>query len=165
MMKIKAVTFCLLILLSFVSYGQNKHVNIGCNDIGLCIGNSETHSGIRLNFIDKNVNQINGINLTCVSEATTTNGLTIGLIANQDAICNGILINGLMGETLTVNGIVLSGLGHVSSDLNGIGIGGLAIAGSNLNGLFLSPIGVTYWSTDQIDVVNGVAIGLIIGSI
>lgn len=154
----------ILIFLSFVCYGQNKHLTIGFNDIGICFGNSNTNSGLRFNLRDKNVNKINGINFTGVSKSTITNGLTLGLIANYDSISNGILINGLVGESHKTNGIVISGLGHVSTKFNGVGIGGLAIAGDTLNGLFISPIGITYWNTEKIEIIRGVAIGLIIGS-
>ena len=70
----------------------------------------------------------------------------------------------MVGETYIVNGIVLSGFGHVSNKINGIGIGGLEIAGDTLNGVFLSAIGVTYWNSQKIKIINGMAIGLIIGS-
>lgn len=123
-----------------------------------------TNPGLRFNLRDKNVNKINGINLTGVSKSTTTNGLTFGLIANYDSISNGILINGLVGETHRTNGIVISGLGHVATKFNGVGIGGLAMAGDTLNGLFASPIGITYWNTEKIEIIKGVTIGLIIGS-
>lgn len=152
------------ILLSIISYGQNKHFTIGYNDIGICFGNSDINSGLRFNLRDKNVNQINGINLTGISKSKIANGLTFGLIANYDSISNGILINGLVGESYKANGIIISGLGHVANKFNGIGIGGLAIAGDTLNGIFLSPIGVTYWNTQKIQLINGIAIGLIIGS-
>jgi len=146
------------------SYGQNNHLTIGINDVGVCFGNSMKNSGLRFNLRDKNVNKINGINLTGVSKSTITNGLTFGLIANYDSICNGIIINGLVGETHRTNGIVISGLGHVATKFNGVGIGGLAIASDTLNGLFISPIGITYWNTEKIEIIKGVAIGLIIGS-
>jgi len=154
-----------LVLLSFVSYGQNKHLTIGSKDIGICFGNSEKNSGMRFNFRDRNVYQINGINITGISKSRITNGLTFGLIANYDSISNGILLNGLVGQSYKANGIIISGLGHVSSELNGIGIGGLAIAGDNLNGLFISPIGVTYWNSEKIEKINGVTFGIIFGAV
>jgi len=164
MKRLRFIIIKFLIFLSIVSYGQNKHLTIGFNDIGICFGNSKTNSGLRFNLRDKNVNQINGINLTGVSKSKITNGLSFGLIANYDSICNGILLNGLIGESDQANGIVISGLGYVSTKFNGLGIGGLAIAGDTLNGLFISPIGITYWNTERIEIIRGVAIGLILGS-
>ena len=154
----------ILILSSIISYGQNKHLTIGLKDKGISFGNSKTNYGLRFNIRDRNVNKLWGINISGISESKITNGLTFGLIANYDSISNGILINGLVGESYITNGIVISGLGHVANKFNGIGIGGLAIAGDTLNGLFISPIGVTYWNTEKIKLVNGIAIGLIIGS-
>jgi hypothetical protein len=154
----------LICLLSIGTHGQKNHVTLGSSEAGICIGNSESHSGLRFNLIDDSVSQINGINISGISKAQVVNGLTFGLLANMDDVSNGILINGFVGETLKANGLVISGLGHVSSEFNGLGIGGLAVAGDYLNGLFISPIGVTYWNTEKIKIVNGVAIGLIIGS-
>ena len=150
---------------SIVSYGQNKHLTIGFKNIGICFGNSEKNSGLRFNFRDRNVNQINGINITGVSESKMANGLTVGLIANYDSIINGIVLNGLVGESYITNGIAVSGLGYVSYKFNGIGIGGLAIAGETLNGLFFSPIGVTYWNSEKIELINGVTVGIIYGAV
>ncbi len=162
--KLKLLFIQILVFVSVVSYGQNKHFTIGLSDYGICFGNSKTHSGLRFNIRDKNVGQINGLNLAGITKSTKTNGLSVGLLASSDSIINGLLINGIMGETSLINGMVISGLGQFSCNINGVGIGGLSIAGDTLNGLFLSPFGITYWNDELIDIINGLTMGIFIGS-
>jgi hypothetical protein len=160
----KIIIIKILLVLSIVAYGQNKHMTIGLKENGICFGNSKTNSGLRFNYKDQNVNNLNGVNLAVVSKSKVSNGITFGLVANRDSISNGVLINGLVGNSYKINGIVISGIGQGANKINGVGIGGLAIVGDTLNGLFISPIGMTYWNTEQIKLVNGLAFGLIIGS-
>lgn len=164
MKKLKLLLLHFFVLLSLFNYGQNGHINIGYKNKGICIGNSKFHSGLRLNLRDNNVQQINGLNITGVSKAKIANGFTFGLIANYDSLVNGVQINGLVGESSAVNGIVVSGLGYVANKINGVGLAGLAIAGDTLNGLFFSGIGVSYWNSEKIKRINGVSMGLLIGS-
>ena len=147
-----------------LSFGQNKHFTIGYKDYGLSFGNSINNNGIRINLFDRNVDKVNGLNISGISKSKISNGLNFGIIWNENTICNGIILNGLLGESMTANGIILSGLGYGASKINGIGIGGLALVGDTLNGLFLSPIGISYWNDEVIKVINGLTIGLIIGA-
>jgi len=156
----------IIVLLYFcaLSFGQNKHFTIGYKENGLSFGNSMNTNGVRFNILDRNVDIVNGINISGISKSRISNGLNLGIILNENSICNGIVLNGLLGESIKANGIIISGLGYGANKINGIGIGGLGFVGDTLNGLFMSPFGISYWNTEQIKVVNGLTIGLIIGA-
>ena len=144
--------------------GQNKHLSIGANEAGICFGNSMNYSGIRLNWIDKNVFRVNGINFGLVTRAKKSNGFSFGLVANHDSIINGIAINGLVSESNQINGVLICGLAGYSQKINGLGIGGFGIVGDTMNGVFVGVLGSSYWNTEVIKVINGCVIGLAIGS-
>jgi len=157
--------FLLLVFFSCqTSFGQNRHFTIGYNDNGLTFGNSAKTNGIRINFLDKNVDMVNGLNLAAISKSRVSNGFTLGLLWIESSICNGIVINGLLGESKKINGIFISGLGGAASKINGLGIGGLAVVGDTLNGLFISSFGAAYMSTERIKLINGVTVGGFIGA-
>ncbi len=130
------------------AWGQNRALLLGFDRSGLSIGNSSYHNGLRLNFFDRNVDQINGLNLALWSSAQKTNG---------------VLLNVLGGETTNTNGFAMSGLMLGASKLNGFGMSGLALTGDTLNGLFISAYGITPWGHDQITVINGLTIGGFVG--
>jgi len=154
----------MIFLMSVIGFGQNRHLTIGYQNNGLCFGNSMSNNGLRFNLIDKNVKIINGVNITCISNSLNINGFSLGMVSNNDVNVNGILISGFSGESKIINGFVLSGLGHVAHKLNGVGIGGLAICGDTLNGLFISSIGISWWNTQKIKLINGFTIGVFIGA-
>ena len=108
--------------------------------------------------------RVNGINFGLVTRAKKSNGFSFGLVANHDSIINGIAINGLVSESYQTNGVLISGLAGYSQKMNGLGIGGVGIVGDTLNGIFVGVLGSSYWNTEVIKMINGCAIGLIIGS-
>lgn len=146
-------------------YGQNRHLNIGSKNNGLILGNSKRNNGLRLNFWDKDVDTINGINISGLSNSSRTNGLSIGLIANFDSTINGMSIAGLTGISKKINGIAIGGIGMVSGKINGLGISGLGVVGDTLNGLFCSYLGYYYLKRDSTNRINGVTLGILSGSI
>lgn len=158
----KHLLIYILTLISFLSFGQNKHLNIGIKENGICFGNSKRTNGIRFNLIDSNLTQVNGLNIAMASKSKQTNGFTFGLYTN-DSICNGILIDGLMGKAGKMNGVLFSSFGHFTHKFNGVGLGVFPIAGDTLNGLFMSPIGITWWNSQKIKLINGLTVGIITG--
>jgi len=164
-MREKKCIFVIVLLLFYIlSFGQNKNFTIGFNNNGLTFGNSMNTNGVRINFLDNNVYMVNGINMACISKSRISSGLTLGIISIENSICNGIVVNGLVGESVKANGIIISGLGYGARQVNGIGIGGLGFVGDTLNGLFMSPLGIFFWNTEEIKLINGVTIGLIVGA-
>lgn len=66
----------LLLFLTTILFGLNRHLSIGLKGNGICFGNSSDYNGIRLNLWDKNVNRINGLNISGLSKSRKLNGLT-----------------------------------------------------------------------------------------
>jgi len=158
--RMKTLLFSISLFLSTILFGQNKHLSIGHNGNGVCFGNSSKYNGIRLNGWDKNVTNINGINISGFCNSRKTNGISIGIIANLDSISNGLKIGGLATYAEHHNGIALSGLIIGGSKFNGIGFAGISPSADTLNGIFVGLYGITPLSSyDSINIINGLAIG------
>jgi hypothetical protein len=111
------------ILIFFVhpacKYGQNKPVSLGSSNYGICFGNSANYNGIRFNLLDKNVNNINGLNVTGTSgfkikygdSTADINGINVTAGYSTAKNVNGISINGISDSVGKSNGITLGGLG------------------------------------------------------
>jgi hypothetical protein len=164
-----------LLFLTTILLGQNRHLSLGLKKNGICFGNSADYNGIRLNLWDKNVNSINGVNISGFSESKKSNGLSISIVGSSDSISNGLKIGGLVTwaqrhngialaglllEGQKYNGIAVAGLFSTGQKYNGIGLSGLSPFGDTLNGLFVGLFGVVSWNAgDTIKVINGIAIG------
>ena len=132
---------------------------------GLSFGNSEKFNGLRINWRDKNVEQINGINITLwiadSNRTATVNGLSLGLVMPEAAYLKGIQIGGLgvaakkgitgitvgllgAGSGGKITGLTFGGLGVGSGGgINGLAIGGLGVgSGGNLRGVALGGLGI-----------------------
>jgi hypothetical protein len=112
-------------------------IDLTVNDIGLAIGDKPRVTGIRLNFRDRNLVEVNGINVTMWTPYETpagsfggrVNGLALGLPATGAGEVRGAMI-GVFG-------------GGVARSLRGIGIGGIGIgAGGEVRGIMIGGIGV-----------------------
>lgn len=154
-----------LTLIPILIHGQNRHLTIGCNDNGIIIGNSKKSNGLRLNLWDRDIDTINGLSISGLSESAKTNGISLGLIANFDSTINGISIGGLTGGSRKINGVALGGLGAGGGTINGLGIAGLGVTGDTLNGLFCGLFGCYYCNADPISRINGVTFGFLTGSV
>lgn len=124
---------------------------------GICLGNSLEFNGIRINFADRNVKRINGLNMTFWLKPlknldATVNGLSVGVIQSAGTLnginagilgigvseyLNGITIGCLLVGGGDMNGLSLSGLYGEIEDASGVAVSGLFIATNNLNGLEL----------------------------
>ena len=129
------------------SESADRALNIGVGTSGLSFGNSVRHNGVRFNWSDRRIEEINGVNMTLWKPADnlsgTINGLSIGLVAPGAEDINGISVGGLavIGKN-SLNGVSIGGLALVSSgSVTGLNVGGLAIVGGrgvtgfNLGGL------------------------------
>ncbi len=166
-MELRFLRLALLIsLCPLVAPAQNDSTssgtgfNLGTGGYGISFGNSPRHTGLRFNWSDNCLEEINGVNVTlwkpgeCVTGAV--NGLAVGVIAPAADEFNGIAIGigGVMAKSRLsgisfgglgvvsegdITGITLAGLGTVSKgDLQGISIGGLGCVsqGSIVGGSF-----------------------------
>ena len=133
---------------STVTDCNHKSINLGYENYGISFGNSEYHSGIRLNFSDCGIKEINGINITLwepkKNPGSVINGMAFGLAPLASRIYG---INIGIAASITersMYGINFGGLALVSGgDIYGINVGGLAavaeneISGINIGGLAL----------------------------
>ncbi len=116
---------------------------------GISIGDSREVTGLRMNFRDKHMRRVNGINATIWSPREpargTVNGLALGLPLTGGKRLNGIAI-GLFGAgaeksvTGLLGGLVGAGAGK---NISGIAFGGIGLgAGNNISGIALGGIGL-----------------------
>jgi len=158
-MTLKILRLIFLFILSTKLIGQNRHFKLGYKDNGISFGNSKNFNGLRLNVRDKNVNHLNGISISGLLEAKSTNGLAIGLVAASDSTSNGIKIGVLASSSYKQNGIAISGILLNATHFNGIGVSMITM-GDTLNGVFIGLYAVAHLNVDDsIKVINGIALG------
>jgi hypothetical protein len=147
--RITLVFLCMLISSTAFSQGI---IGIPSPHWGIGIGNSERFSGLRFNFIDKNIEEINGINFTIWYnkdfEDHTGNfkGLGVGLpiaagTKNRYGLSAGIFAVGAGNDVIGLNlgGLAVGGGRHVT----GFNFGGLVVgAASNVTGLNIGGLAV-----------------------
>ena len=162
------ITLSLLLTFTKLSVAQEAiyhSLNMPTRKYGLSIGNSREFNGLRINFRDREVGRINGINLTLwrasQNKHAKVNGVAIGLIAPEAGYLRGVSIGGLAvaadkeisglavafaaaGSGGRIRGITLAGIAAGAGEsVQGITIAGIgAGSGGNLNGLTLAGIGV-----------------------
>ena len=71
-------------------------LNLGVNNTGLSIGNSARWNGLRINFRDRGVQRLNGINLSIWKAANDANrqarmhGLNVGIVGPEGGYLRGV---------------------------------------------------------------------------
>ena len=157
-----------LLLLFNKSFAQTdslsgKYLSIGSKHAGICFGNSLKYSGLRFNFLDKYVKEVNIINFCLIkAKADRSNGLSLSTLVNLDNYNNGISFGVIGNSGSKRNGIAVSVLFNNISKLRGIGVAGLGLMGDTLNGFFVGGFAISKWKSEtQINQINGVAISII----
>lgn len=128
----KVVQLMLLMAFTIISaYAQDpgdngKALNFPFRKYGISIGNSYVFNGLRINYNNKNVRELNGVNITA-----------IGGTSNLDAKLTGINIClfQIVGEMQFIN---LGIGGMLTGRMNGISIGGLLVGAGEINGVSAS---------------------------
>ncbi|MBN2542932.1 hypothetical protein JXI42_08710 [bacterium] len=140
---------------------KHTSLNLTVNDYGISFGNSARLNGLRFNIRDKDVERINGINITfwfpVDSSGGAINGAGIGLLRPGGERLNGVFIGGLgVGAEENISGIALGTLGvGAGYSVSGIAVGGLGVgAGGHLKGIAIGGLGVGAGQT-----VTGITIG------
>ena len=141
-------------------------LNLGMAGVGLSIGNSRRWAGLRVNWQDNAVDQVNGVNVTLWNakhnEDMEVNGLALGVAGPVGGRFNGVTI-GLVGAVAErgFNGITLAGLGVVANgDMQGVNFSGLGtVADGTLWGLSLGGLAVVGNGS-----VRGISAGGLAGS-
>jgi hypothetical protein len=134
---------------------NGKALNFPFRKYGISIGNSYEFTGIRINFADKNVKRINGLNVTFwlktfQNYSSSVNGISIGVLPT--------------GGSMQPLNLGLLGLGSSPNNINGLSLGGLIIgSGGDINGLSMSGL-ITMADGDR-SVISGISIsGIGIGA-
>jgi hypothetical protein len=176
----QAIAAALLLALPVVpALGQGLDLTV--NHVGLAIGDVPRVAGLRINYRDRNLEWVNGVNVTIWSpygEGSgtvhgTVRGLALGLpltgAERIDGIAMGIFgvgasnrIRGLgvgglgLGAGGKLEGVMVGGLGvGTGGGMTGIGVGGLGIgSGGRMRGVFVGGLGVGGGGS-----VDGIAIG------
>src|ERR1041385_8510417 len=125
-------------------------LNLGIHGTGISFGNSARWTGLRINFRDRGVQRIDGVNLTIWKAATNANrhavinGLAAGIIGPEGGRLSGVTL-GLGGAVAheRLAGISMGGLGLVSGgEMEGIAIGGLGtVADGGMTGIAIGGLG------------------------
>ncbi len=108
-------------------------IDLTSHDNGVAIGDKPRVNGLRINFRDRHLEEVNGVNVTIWTPYDPVrgrvNGLALGLPATGAAEIRGI-------------GVGLVGLG-TSRDFTGIGIGGVGVGtGGEAHGIFVGGVGI-----------------------
>src|SRR6266550_9136025 len=161
--KAVLAAFCTLITLPATSHAQSLDLTI--NDVGLSIGDSRRVTGVRLNFRDRRMEEVNGVNITVwepyevnkgvvrgvalglpLTGARRISGLGAGIFGvGAGESIHGLALGGIgVGAGEELAGIAVGGIGlGVGKDMRGIGIGGIGMGiGQDLHGLGIGCIGV-----------------------
>jgi len=144
-------TFLLLLLLLLTPLVSQAYQSVGVmvNDVGLSIGDSKEVTGLRLNFRDRNMRMVRGVNATIWTAHEpmrgTVNGVALGLPATSAEYITGYgwgLFG--VGAEKDLTGVAFGGLGvGAGRNLTGLVSGGLGVgAGENVSGLILAGLGV-----------------------
>lgn len=137
-------------------------LNFPFKKYGISIGNSIEFNGLRLNFADRNVTRVNGINLTAwmghyPNNYPIVNGISFGVFPIGSSMRGiNVGLGGLIAPKADLDGISIAGIGGGSGkNNNGLAICGIyMIGGGNVNGLSLS--GLVSYLDGESSSVSGV---------
>ena len=124
----------LTMALVFPAAASAQSLDLTINNTGLSIGDSRFVRGIRLNFRDRNMDRVEGINATIWyphddARGGEVKGLALGLPTTGARRISGA-------------GIGVFGVG-TDEEFSGIGIGGLGVGtGGDAKGIFMGGLGV-----------------------
>jgi len=139
----------LLLALLMVLPAGAQSLDLTVRDTGISIGDSEEVTGLRINFRDRAMQRVRGINATVWTPRERpggkVNGVALGLPLTGSGGLSGIGL-GLLGISVdsSLTGMVLAGLGAgAGQDIKGIVFTGLgAGAGRDITGIAISGVGV-----------------------
>ena len=149
----RVATLILLLALLSVFTGPDdvsaQAIDLTVGDSGISFGDSRRVNGLRFNFRDRNLREVNGVNVTIWSPYEPArgriNGVALGLPVTGGrrivGLATGILGAGADDEIVGVAfGLLGAGAGN---RLVGLGIGGLGVgAGTDVRGIALGGLGV-----------------------
>ena len=127
---------------------NGKALNFPTPKYGISVGNSHEFTGVRMNWADEGVTELNGLNLTG----------WLKRYKNKQAVVNGISIGGIpTARSMQPINIGLLGVGSAPGNCNGLTLGaGVIGSAGNVNGLSVSGLYTGVDGTDSS--ISGVSI-------
>jgi hypothetical protein len=124
-------------------------IDLTVHDVGIAIGDKPRMTGLRINYRDRRLEQVVGVNVTIWSpyEPPTgvVKGLALGLPATGARRIDGLAIGAFgIGAEQSINGIGVAPIGiGAGGQLRGIMVGGIGVgSGDGLTGIGVGLIGV-----------------------
>jgi hypothetical protein len=183
-MQTRASRLALALTLLFASTDlRAQGVILGVDKVGLGIGDVPEMTGIRLNFRDRELRRIDGINVTIWApyqdaRRSYIRGVAVGLpvTGGGDIDGLGVAVFGLgvehrfrgiglapigMGAGGSMEGLMIGGIGlGGGGDITGIGIGGIGVGtGGHMKGLMIGGIGAGSGGDVDGIVIGGIGVG------
>jgi hypothetical protein len=130
----------ILLLFVYAPVVHAQSLDIPIKGYGISFGNSKNFTGLRFNWADSGVEQINGLNLTF--------GFSLKALEGPRESPSGVSLNYERGE---YNGISFGLIATIAEELNGLHIGALGLVSRKANGM----IGGMVVGSDEL---NGLAV-------
>jgi hypothetical protein len=166
MRPFRCARFASALLLALPLSIEAQVIDLTINNVGLAIGDKPRVNGLRINFRDRNLDHVNGANVTIWSPyeppSGVVNGFAIGLPATGAKNITGISAGLLgVGAQNSISGIGIGGVGIGSGgELRGIMLGGIGVgSGGGVTGLSLGLIGVGSGGPIRGIQVGGIGVG------
>jgi hypothetical protein len=143
---------------------QPSYLDPTVDDVGIAIGDAPRVTGLRINFRDRYLERVNGVNITVWTPYETTGdirGIAIGLPATGAYRVDGLAValggvaaeerlRGIAiapigaGSGQEITGLIITGIGAGSGGrITGVGIGGIGVgSGGGIRGLMVGGVGV-----------------------
>jgi hypothetical protein len=145
---------------------RTSSVDLTVNDVGISIGDSRRVVGLRLNYRDRYLREVTGVNATIWipydESRGDVRGLALGLPATGGRRIDGIAL-GIVGIGVHDNmrGIAIGGIGTgVGNDMTGLGAGGIGLGvGRDMHGILVGGVGAGVGGDMTGLAVGGLGIG------
>ncbi len=140
-------------------------LKLAVGDVGLGIGDVPRLDGVRLNFRDRNLELVRGINATIWNPYEDAHGvvkgIALGLPLTGAAEIHGLALGGGVGADRTFSGIGVGVIGMgAGQGVRGVAIGGVGIgSGGELDGIMVGGVGAGAKGRIRGVIIGGVGAG------
>ncbi|MEO5816154.1 MAG: hypothetical protein ABIT20_12830 [Gemmatimonadaceae bacterium] len=180
----RRATLAALFVLGLPATGSAQGLDLTINHVGLAIGDVPEVTGLRLNYRDRNLRRVDGVNVTIWTPYNDDNmrgvvrGVALGLpmtgARDIDGIALGLFgvgaqnrLRGIgfapigLGAGGSLEGIMVGGIGAgTGGTITGIGVGGIGLGSAGkMKGLFVGGVGVGSGEDIEGIVIGGVGVG------
>jgi hypothetical protein len=136
------------LLLAIAAPALAGGVGVPTSRAGLGVGNLPEFTGLRLNFRDRDVHRVDGVNVTVWpaddrNRGAVYRGVGLNIVGNSGAEMDGVFVS-LVGVSVRekARGVFVSGIGSSGGDLDGVMIAGIGAGADDLRGIAVAGLGV-----------------------